>query len=174
MRLIIAALAEESLSDYKLHVIGEGSEEEALREQASVTSVSDRVIWHGGTTDEEQIARVANACAAFVYPGAVGLSLIHAMGYGLPCIVHDRPLRHMPEISAFEKGATGVTFTKGDATSLATAVSSLLNLPETCKQMSDRCVEVTKENYTTEYMAQRFTEFVRRLEKGNERLDKAI
>ena len=35
----------------------------------------------------------------FVYPGEVGLSLIHAMAYGLPCLVHSDRLKHMPEIS---------------------------------------------------------------------------
>ena len=32
-------------------------------------------------------------------PGAVGLSLIHAMAYGLPCLVHSNRLQHMPEIA---------------------------------------------------------------------------
>lgn len=160
LNLAIDALAEPALASTYLHVIGGGTEEAALRTRAAARGVADRITWYGGTTDEALIAEVANRCAAFVYPGQVGLSLIHAMGYGLPCIVHDQPLRHMPEIAAFEKGMTGTTFAEGNAVALARAVTTIIDGPgAAASQMAVRCCEVTRANYTTEAMASRFIDF---------------
>lgn len=158
--LMVSALSDPRLSDCHLHVIGNGPEENSLHVQARDIGVADRIIWHGGTTNETCIAQVANDCAAFVYPGSVGLSLIHAMGYGLPCIVHDQPLRHMPEIAAFEDGGSGMTFCEGDATDLAKAVSSMLSTSNDRERMSLRSCVITRDNYTTEGMATRFVEFL--------------
>ena len=69
--------------------------------------------------EEPDIAQIANRCRLFVYPGGVGLSLIHAMAYGLPSIIHDDRWRHMPEIAAFQDGRTGRTFEREDPGSLA-------------------------------------------------------
>jgi glycosyltransferase involved in cell wall biosynthesis len=165
LRLAINALADPILENVHLHVIGGGSEESSLRLQANKLNVSDRITWYGGTTEEARIAKVANRCAAFVYPGQVGLSLIHAMGYGLPCVVHDQPLHHMPEIAAFEDGATGKTFKEGDATALAMAVSAILDAPDLATHMAARCQEKTETDYTTEGMAKRFIAFLDRLDK---------
>lgn len=158
--LLVAALAEPALAGAHLHVIGDGVEEQALRALASAQCVADRITWHGGTTNEAKIAEVANRCAAFVYPGQVGLSLIHAMGYGLPCVVHDQPQHHMPEIAAFEAGATGETFKEGDSNSLALTIASLMNAGDLRCRMSERCRVVTEHDYTTQGMATRFIAFV--------------
>lgn len=160
LNLLIAALAEPVLANSHLHVIGDGSEEKALLAQASALGITRRITWHGGTTDEAYIAQVANDCAAFVYPGQVGLSLIHAMSYGLPCVVHDQPRHHMPEIAAFESGGTGLTFKEGDSRSLALTIGLLLRDHELRSRMAERCLVVTEHNYTTEGMAARFVKFV--------------
>lgn len=165
LNLAIDALADPSLDSAHLHVVGGGTTEAALRDQADNLGVAGRITWHGGTTDEARIAKVANRCAAFIYPGQVGLSLIHAMGYGLPCIVHDQPLNHMPEIAAFVDGATGTTFTEHDATALATAVSAVLDAPDAATRMAERCREKVETDYTTESMAARFIAFLERLDK---------
>jgi glycosyltransferase involved in cell wall biosynthesis len=164
--LMVQALSEPSLAEAHLHVIGSGDEEPAVRAQAAALGVAARISWYGGTTDEARISEVANRCAAFVYPGQVGLSLIHAMGYGLPCIVHDNPLHHMPEIAAFAAGETGMTFSEGSASSLALAASGLLTAPEERGCMAARCLEITRDDYTTEGMALRFIAFLDRVNKN--------
>jgi glycosyltransferase involved in cell wall biosynthesis len=160
LELALNALVDPVLDSAHLHVIGSGSAEAALRAQADTLGVAGRITWHGGTTDEARIAEVANNCSIFVYPGQVGLSLIHAMGYGLPCVVHDQRLHHMPEIAAFEDGATGMTFSEGDAKSLANEISCLLANPEVAVCMALRCRAVTENAYSTEGMAARFIEFL--------------
>lgn len=161
--LMLEALSNPALRDAHLHVVGGGAEESTLRAQSVSHGVADRITWYGGTTDEACIAEIANRCAAFVYPGQVGLSLIHAMGYGLPCIVHDQPLHHMPEIAAFEDGKTGTTFAEGDAAALARAVSRLLEGTYSLKAMSNSCIDTTSRRFNTEHMAERFIAFADRL-----------
>ena len=159
--LLIEAMSDKALSDVHLHVIGDGEEDIRLSGQADVLGVAARITWYGGTTDELRIAEITNRCAGFVYPGPVGLSLIHAMGYGLPCIVHSDTLRQGPEIAAFEEGRTGRSFKNGSVKSLVSAISGLLSDPEGRVKMAARCIEVTRDNYTTESMAVRFAEFVK-------------
>lgn len=161
--LAIRALSEPSMQGVHLHVIGGGSIESDLRAFAAACGVADQITWYGGTINESKIAEIANRCSAFLYPGQVGLSLIHAMGYGLPSIVHDQHLRHMPEIAAFEDGVTGVTFHEGRSRSLAEKASWLLREPVVTAKMSERCVAVTEHEFTTEGMAKRFIEFVDQL-----------
>lgn len=164
LHLMIAAMTHPPLAELQLHVIGDGDDLlPALQAQAEAAGVADRITWHGGKTDEASIAEVANGCAAFVYPGEVGLSLIHAMGYGLPCVVHSERLHHMPEISAFEEGRSGRMFEEGSEKSLAVTLSELLADPELRVRMSDRCKEITDHDYSTEEMAQRFIEFASRV-----------
>lgn len=160
LHLAIEALADPGLDMVHLHVIGDGTQAVTLRRLAADLGVGHRIIWHGGTTDEGYIAKVANRCAAFVYPGSVGLSLIHAMGYGLPCIVHDQPLRHMPEIAAFEDGLTGAAFSEGDTAALVRAVLRLLDDRTSLETMSSACLDTTAKRFNTEHMAERFIEFV--------------
>ncbi|MEM8977235.1 MAG: glycosyltransferase family 4 protein [Pseudomonadota bacterium] len=156
LRLALDALAKPSLRNVHLHVIGDGPEKVNLHARAVKLGVGDQITWHGSTTNEVRIAQITNKCAIFLYPGQVGLSLIHAMSYGLPCIIHDQPLRHMPEIAAFEAERTGFTFTQGDAEDLARVVSRALSCPDRLHSMSENCIRITSNCYNTEHMAERF------------------
>ena len=105
--LLLGALADPRLSDVDLQMIGDGPKAVMLKAQADALGLGSRVTWHGAQTDEAQVAAIANTCRLFAYPGAVGLSLLHASAYGLPAIVHNDRATHMPEIAAFESGRTG-------------------------------------------------------------------
>ena len=160
LEVMIRALAEPSLMDVCLHVVGGGVNEIALRTEAISLGVSERITWHGETIDEVRIAQVANRCAIFVYPGAVGLSLVHAMGYGLPCVVHNLKLQHMPEIAAFTENITGVTFETRSSASLSKAIVQLLEAPSIRSSMALNCKRITDVQFNSEAMAQKFKDFV--------------
>src|SRR5690606_32831442 len=113
--VLLKALAEPILKDVHLNIIGDGPERSTLEGLASELGVQAQIIWHGGITNEGEIARIANKCRLFVYPGAVGLSLLHAMAYGLPSIIHDDRWRQGPEVAAFYSAGSGTTFTSGDS-----------------------------------------------------------
>jgi glycosyltransferase involved in cell wall biosynthesis len=154
--LLLEALALPPCTGIYLDVIGDGEEEARLRGRCAELGIAERVIWHGGTTDEPRIAEVANACKAFVYPGSVGLSLIHALAYGLPAIVHDNRWLHMPEIAAHEAGENGIFFKRGHAASLADTISAMLSNRHQLGLMSANASATIAKTFNTADMAARF------------------
>jgi glycosyltransferase involved in cell wall biosynthesis len=156
LNLLLHALATPDCAGVILEVIGDGSLRTALEQLAATLGVGDRIVWHGGMADEAAIGAVANRCGLFVYPGGVGLSLIHAMAYGLPAVVHDDRWGHMPEIAALRPGVNGVTFRRGDAGALAAAIRNALGDPNRLESMSAAAVATTDRTFNTEDMAKRF------------------
>ena len=161
--ILLSALARPELTAATLEVIGDGPERAKLQGLARTLDLSERVTWHGGTTDETRIASIANRCAVFCYPGGVGLSLIHAMAYGLPAVVHDHRPTHMPEIAAFQAGLTGASFAKGDAAALADRIGTLLGSAEALVAMSKNAREQIERRYNTQMMSERFCNLVENL-----------
>jgi glycosyltransferase involved in cell wall biosynthesis len=156
--LLLRAMTDPVIAQATLHVIGDGADADAgaLRRWADRNGLRGRVVWHGGTVDETRIAEVANRAAVFCYPGSVGLSLIHAMAYGLPALVHDDRPTHMPEIAAFEPGVTGSFFAKNDPAALARSLANLLANPDQRAEMSRQARERADGVFSTEAMAKRF------------------
>jgi glycosyltransferase involved in cell wall biosynthesis len=163
--LALTALARPEAEAIALHVLGDGEDKVRLMAMACDLGLGDRVIWHAGTVNEAHIAAIANRCRAFVYPGEVGLSLIHAMAYGLPSVVHDDPTRHMPEIAAFQAGKTGETFVCNDAACLARTMAKMIDNNANLTLYSANALATTQESYNTDDMAQRFVEMVRALSR---------
>jgi glycosyltransferase involved in cell wall biosynthesis len=156
LELLLTALALPSCSSVRLDVIGDGEAKARLRQRCFELGISDRVTWHDATTEEARIAEVANKCKAFVYPGAVGLSLIHGLAYGLPAIVHDNRWAHMPEIAALRAGENGVTFRKGRPDDLASTVAALIADPRRLEALSSNAIRTTDGSYNAADMANRF------------------
>ena len=161
--ILLRALARSELSAATLDVIGDGSEGARLQTLARELDLESRVIWHGGTTDETRISEIANQCAVFCYPGGVGLSLIHAMAYGLPAVVHNHRPTHMPEIAAFQPGITGASFAKGNEAALSGQLGTLLGNPVALTSMSAKARERVELLYNTRMMAERFCTLVEKL-----------
>ncbi|PTR11624.1 glycosyltransferase family 4 protein [Cereibacter azotoformans] len=151
-----------------LHVIGDGDLRTVLQVQARKLGLGESIVWHGALVDEARIAEVANRCLAFMYPGEVGLSLIHAMAYTLPAIVHDEPRRHMPEIAAFRAGETGLSFARGDACSLARMIQTMLPDGGRLEQFAAAAAGIVGPSFTTEDMADRFEALITRMTEASQ------
>lgn len=159
--LLIGALADPRLAGVRLEVIGDGAGRQALEERAVVSGVD--AVWHGGTTDEARIAAVANRCLLFCYPGQVGLSLIHAMAYGLPAVIHSDRRTQMPEFAAFGEGETGWSFPPGDAAALAGVLARAMDDAEGLASASAEAVRRADGVYNTEAMAGRMADLLRQV-----------
>ncbi|TMV10337.1 glycosyltransferase [Ruegeria sediminis] len=158
--LALRALARGGEAGVTLHVVGDGAGKDTLLRLARELGVNGEVVWHPATTDEAEIADVANRCRMFLYPGDVGLSLVHGMAYGLPAILHEDRSGHMPEIAAFKAGKTGVTFAPKDVGSLWKAIADSIDETERLDQMSDAALETVANDFNTARMAQRFVEAI--------------
>lgn len=164
--LLLYALTDRRLAGIRLQIVGDGPERMKLEALAERLELSDAIVWHGGIVNEAEIAKIANRCRIFVYPGAVGLSLIHSMAYGLPAIVNDDRWGNMPEITAFSSGVTGVSFTKGDAADLADKIAQTIDDDEALNRWSEEAQRRASQLYNTRGMADRVLQMLDALEES--------
>ena len=164
LELLLAALADQRLTGVHLHVVGDGPTRGTLEALASSLGVADMVTWHGGTVDEDVISTVANRCRIFVFPGAVGLSLIHAMAYGLPALIADDRWTSGPEITAFTEDETGRSFRPGDRGDLADKIVAMIDDEAALDRWSAESRRRADESFNTARMAERVVELIDRLE----------
>lgn len=156
LSLLLEALSSESCKNIYLNIIGDGQYITNLQSYAKQLGIEERIYWHGGLIDEAKIASIANQCRLFVYPGAVGLSLIHALDYGLPAIVHNNRWTHMPEIAALENEVNGLMFHENDSNSLAKCISELIRKEDILNKMSSNAVALTNKTFNSDDMTNRF------------------
>jgi glycosyltransferase involved in cell wall biosynthesis len=142
-------------------VIGTGQESENLREQARKAGLDDHILWIGEVYDEHELAPWFLSSTVLVHPGAIGLTLMHAFGYGIPVVTHDDFEFQMPEIAAFEDGINGLLFANNNAAELATTISGLIKNRQLPARMGSAALNTVKSKYNTAAMAQRFVDVAR-------------
>ena len=136
-----------------VHVVGSSSFPSNIKTTLQPNHVNIR--FHGEIYDEKLIADIANQCRLFVYPGMVGLSLIHAMSYGLPAVVHGDYNYHMPEIAAFKNGSTGISFLRNSPESLYRVLREFMYDLDSLNSMSSNSLSVVRQSYNSRDMAER-------------------
>lgn len=87
--------------------------------------------FHGKSDDSEFIKNVASRCVYFVYPGDVGLSIVHAIKLGLIPVVHADLDEHMPECRAVAQAFPVIYFQKDDCSSLTNILRILVEIKPT-------------------------------------------
>jgi len=147
-------------------VIGDGAEKKALQARAQELHVDQHIKWLGAIYTQEALAPWFLSSECLVHPGAIGLSLMHSMGYGLPVVTHDNEDKQMPEIAALVDGVNGLMFSEGDTKSLTEVVYSLLDDNDLQKKLSSNAFKTIAENYNTEKMAEKFITMVNKIEEN--------
>jgi glycosyltransferase involved in cell wall biosynthesis len=144
-------------------LIGDGPVEKELESIISELGIGEHVRMLGPIYEEAQLAPWFLSSAVFVHPDAIGLSLMHAFGYGVPVITHDNWRHHNPEYAVFKPGENGESFREGDVDHLAEVISSLLADPERRQRMSVSGERIAREHSNTDIMAQQFSHLVQLL-----------
>jgi glycosyltransferase involved in cell wall biosynthesis len=144
-------------------VIGGGADEQRLTECAREAGLADRVRFVGELYDEDQLAPWFLSAAVFAYPVAIGLSILHAFGYGVPVVTSDDIASHNPEIEALRPNQNGLRYRDGDIDDFAAAITRLLTNQETWQSMSEaaRATVAGPEGFTINRMVQGFVDAVR-------------
>jgi glycosyltransferase involved in cell wall biosynthesis len=135
--LFVSRLLEENRVDLLLHaaskiqgltvaIVGKGPDLPRLQAIANELDIADRVVFPGPVYGEPSIAPWFLAASLFVYPVNIGLSAMHALGYGLPVVTSDNIAAHNPEIEAVENGVNGVLYPDGDTDALAEAIRATI------------------------------------------------
>ncbi|MHC2998466.1 glucosyl transferase [Microbacterium sp. HJ5] len=108
-------------------IVGKGDQRRNLEELTRELGLSDRVTFHGHTTDEQLTAFLTNA-SVFVIASIAELQSIatmEAMASGLPIVAADAvALPHL-----VHDGENGYLFTPGDVDDLAAKLTKVLTLP---------------------------------------------
>jgi glycosyltransferase involved in cell wall biosynthesis len=142
-------------------VIGGGAEEHRLAALTREAGLADHVRFVGELYDEEQLAPWFLSAAVFLHPGAIGLSLLHAFGYGVPVVTHSDASHHGPEFAAFEEGRSGWSCPENDPQGLASAVIRLLQDQPGRSLMQRHVRHVARTQFNTDVMVERFVAAVR-------------
>lgn len=109
--------------DYNLVLVGDGSEKDFLHKQVETLDLSDRVWFYGACYDERLNAELIYNADLCVAPGNIGLTAMHAMVFGCPCLSHSTFKWQMPEFEAIIPGKTGSFFEMDNVNSLAESIS---------------------------------------------------
>ena len=147
--LLLKAVACIAQRGQKVHValIGEGSEKETMQQLAQSLDISSLVHFLGAQYDETFLGLVLGASDLSVVPSGAGLSVIHALAFGTPVILHDRVGYHFPEWEAVQRGVTGFFYKFEDVDDLTLKIEQAL-FPTSCKaRMTGACQSIVRERY---------------------------
>jgi glycosyltransferase involved in cell wall biosynthesis len=92
------------------------------------------------------------ASDVFCYPANIGLSILHAFGYGLPVVTGDDLASHNPEIEALVPGVNGLTFRHGDSASLAQSLARIFDDRALAASMHAAAHKTVMEKFTVQRM----------------------
>ena len=120
----------------QLLVVGHGTDRAASEALAHTLGVQDSVRFLGAIYDESELAGWCLSSLCMGFPGAVGLSVMHVFGYGLPVVTNDNIAGHGPEINAIRDGENGRLYRDGDVDDLACKLLEFSRDPDLRQRMS--------------------------------------
>jgi len=140
----------------RLVVIGDGSARADLERKSGQLGIGANVIYLGALYDEERLAPWMLSSVAFCYPTNIGLSLLHAFGYGLPVITSANRSSQNPEIEALRAGHNGLEYRDGDVDDLARQCARLLAEPELRVRLGRNALDTVLQEYSLDHMLDGF------------------
>lgn len=112
---------------YNLTFIGGGTEMENLRAKVDDLGLKNQVWFYGPCYDEKELSSLIYNADLCVAPGNIGLTAMHSMVFGTPCITHNDFPYQMPEFEAIKEGETGSFFKRDDINDLAKCIEKWFN-----------------------------------------------
>ena len=161
--LFVSRLLEENRADLLLHaaakteglvvaIIGKGPDRDRLEKIAADLGITPRVRFPGAIYGEGRIAPWFLSSSVFVYPVNIGLSAMHALGYGLPVVTSDNIAGHNPEIEAIEPGVNSLLYTDGDTDAMADAINEIIHSEAIRRAMSESARRTVLEKFNVPKM----------------------
>jgi glycosyltransferase involved in cell wall biosynthesis len=152
MLLHAAADLKGTFPTLRVVIIGRGPCEQQLRRQIDEEGLAGHVHLAGPVYEESSLAPWFLCADVFCYPANIGLSLLHAFGYGLPVVTSDRVEAQNPEIRALRHGENGLLYADGDVAALVAALRQLIEQKALRSAMSQAALATVQETYTVERM----------------------
>ena len=132
-----------------LALVGDGSERPVLESLVQELKLSGFVHFLGETYDEFRLGLVLSASDLAVVPSGAGLSVMHALAYGTPVLLHDKVEEHFPEWEAVREGETGWFYRYDDSSDCAEKIiAALFPIPQK-PAMAAACRSMITHRYNT-------------------------
>ncbi|MBK9307759.1 MAG: glycosyltransferase family 4 protein [Nitrospira sp.] len=139
-----------------LVLVGDGSERPMLESLVEELRLTKLVHFLGASYDESRLGLVLSTSDLAVVPSGAGLSVMHALGYGTPVLIHDKVEEHFPEWEAVKEGETGWFYRYDDLSDCAEKIiDALFPIPRK-PTMVEACRSVINSRYNTTTHAQLF------------------
>lgn len=152
--LLLLEAVRKSKQIKKLIVVGDGELFEQAVSFISDNNLTGRIEMLGAVYDPRRLAEIFSRASLFVFPGAIGLSLIHAMAYGLPIILHANRYNHGPENVA-ANNENSIFFIEQNSESLSASIDEYFLLDSNIKlKLAKNARKVVEKNFNTKYMAE--------------------
>lgn len=142
-------------------LVGDGAERERLTELAEQLNIAPLVHFLGESYDERYLGLVLGAGDLCVIPSGAGLSVIHALAFGTPVLLHDNLNQHGPEWEAVQSGVTGMFYRNGDVCDMALKMEQQLFPTSAKARMALACRTVIHDRYNPLIQVDRFVTAVR-------------
>lgn len=144
----------------RLVVVGDGSARANLERRSKQLGIHANVVFLGALYDEERLAPWMLSSAAFCYPTNIGLSLLHAFGYGLPVVTSDNRALQNPEIEALRTEHNGLEYREGDIDDLVRQCNRLLAEPGLRARLGQSALETVLREYSLDHMLDGFKQVI--------------
>jgi glycosyltransferase involved in cell wall biosynthesis len=141
-------------------IIGDGPERDALEARARQLGVASNIRFLGRLYEEAEQAPWFLSSRLLIHPGAIGLTILHAMAFGLPVVTHHNARHHGPEFAIMRSGETGLTHTEDSLEDMLKTVRDLLLNPTICRDMGTAGRRLVATQYNTREMVRHFLEFL--------------
>lgn len=161
--LLLEALAklQTRLPTLTVNLIGRGPEDAELRAQARRLGIASKVRFLGAIYDEAELAPWFLSASAFVYPSNIGLSLLHAFGYGVPVITSADSSLQNPEFEALRHGHNGLLYAAGDADALAQTIAEVCERADYQRTLATNAHQTILREFTLQRMVDGMEQAIR-------------
>lgn len=162
LKILILALPKitKVIKNIKLIVIGSGKEIGELKALSKEYKVDKHIIWVGELYKETEIAKWMLSSSVFCYPENIGLSIMHAFGYGLPVVTSNLTRKHNPEIYSLRNKKNGLTYTNGSVNSLVKTLKTMLNKNKQRVCLSDEALITVESKFNIKKMTSGFIDAI--------------
>lgn len=133
-------------------IVGDGEASPSLKALAKQLNLDHCVRFTGAIYKDLDLAPWFLSSDVFVYPSNIGLSLLHAFGFGLPVVIGNTMHLHGPEVEALQPGSNGLTFEHNNPRELARELQNLLNNPARLKAMAQNAHDTACNEFTLKRM----------------------
>lgn len=128
-------------SDTRLVIVGGGSELPRLKAEAQRLGVAQQTHFLGPIYDEHTLSGLFMSATAFVYPVAVGLSILHALHYGVPVVTSNNADCHNPEFDVLVHERNSLLYRHDDAADLTDCIARILEQPGLCSRLAEGALQ---------------------------------